>query len=257
MLNLKIINFRVILISFLLTILFFGTSISQDATEIIRKSDNHVRGNTSIVEMSMTVQRPDWTREVKMKSWEKESKLSLILITAPARDNGTSFLKRGKEVWNWLPSVERVIKIPPSMMLQSWMGSDFTNDDLVKESSIIYDYDHEVVGDSIIDNRECHKIKMVPKPDAPVVWGMIFIWITKSEYLQMRVEYYDEDSELINIMAMSEIMEMGGRVIPTVLEITPVNKPEHRTIIKYESIIFDSPIKDSFFSEQNMKRLRP
>jgi outer membrane lipoprotein-sorting protein len=247
---------RFLIFIFLLMIISFTNSKSQDATDIIRKSDEHVRGKTSIVEMSMTVQRPDWSREVVMKSWEKDGKLALILITAPARDKGTSFLKRDKEVWNWLPSVERIIKIPPSMMMQSWMGSDFTNDDLVKESSIIYDYTHEIVGDSIIENRECYKIKMIPKPEAPIVWGLVYIWISKTDFLQLRVEYYDEDKELINIMMMSEIKELGGRVIPTVLKITPVDKPQNVTLLKYESVIYDSPIKDSFFSEQNMKRLR-
>ena len=242
--------------SFIIVLFSFGNLLSQDATEIIRKADKHVRGNTSIVEMSMTVERPDWSREIEMKSWEKDTKLALILITAPARDNGASFLKRGKEVWNWLPTVERVIKIPPSMMMQSWMGSDFTNDDLVKESSIIYDYDHEVVGDSIIEGRDCYKIKMVPKPEAPVVWGLVYIWISKTDFLQMKVEYYDEDQFLINVMIMSEIKEMGGRFIPSVLTITPIDKPENKTILKYHSVVYDSPIKDSFFSEQNMKRLR-
>lgn len=247
---------KIIAICFIIFSVVVGNTAAQVATEIVRKADLHVRGTTSIVEMSMTVERPDWSREISMKSWEKDSKLALILITSPARDKGTAFLKRDKEVWNWLPTVERVIKIPPSMMLQSWMGSDFTNDDLVKESSIIYDYTHEIVGDTTMGGYDCFKIAMIPNPDAPVVWGLVNIWISKNDYLQLRVEYFDEDEQLINIMEMSGIQEMGGRIIPTLLKITPVDKPGNVTIIEYKSVVYDSPLKDSFFSEQNMKRVR-
>jgi outer membrane lipoprotein-sorting protein len=237
-------------------LIWVGVTQSQDAKEIVEKSDQHLRGNTSYAEMTMKIVRPDWSREIAMKSWSKGRDLALILITAPARDKGSAFLKRGNEVWNWMPSIERVIKIPPSMMSQSWMGSDFTNDDLVKESSIVDDYTHKLVGDSTILGRECHKIELIPKPDAPVVWGKILLWITKVDYLQLRIEFYDEDGKLMNIMEMSKIETMGGRVIPTYMEMTPADEPNHQTILEYQAVEFDKPIDDSFFSEQNMKRVR-
>jgi outer membrane lipoprotein-sorting protein len=228
---------------------------APDATEVVRRADQHLRGNTSYVEFTMKLVRPDWSREIQMKSWSKGSDRALILITAPARDKGTTFLKRGNEVWNWVPSVERVIKIPPSMMTQSWMGSDFTNDDLVKESSIVEDYTHAVVGDSTIDGRPCWTIRMTPKPDAAVVWGKVLIWISRQDDLELREEFYDEDGALVNVMEMSAVKTLGGRLLPTVLEMTPRDKPGNKTILTYEAARFNEPIDDAFFSEQSMKRI--
>jgi outer membrane lipoprotein-sorting protein len=227
-----------------------------DATAIVRRADQHLRGNTNDVEFTMKLVRPDWSREFSMKSWTKGTRYSLILVTAPARDKGTTFLKRGHEVWNWVPSVERVIKIPPSMMSQSWMGSDFTNDDLVKESSIVEDYTHTIVGDSTLEDRSCWKIEMIPKPDAAVVWGKVLIWIDKQDDLELRLEYYDEEGNRINVMRNSAIRTLGGRLIPTVMTMVPEDKPGHETVLTYEDARFDQPLDDSFFSEQNMKRVR-
>ncbi|MDZ7808203.1 MAG: outer membrane lipoprotein-sorting protein [Gracilimonas sp.] len=123
-----------------------GILQAQNATEIVRKMDEKMRGESLEAEVTMTIVRPNWSREVSMKSWSRGTEYSMILITAPARDRGTAFLKRGNEIWNWVPSVGRTIKMPPSMMMQSWMGSDFTNDDLVRESSSVTDYDHEGSG---------------------------------------------------------------------------------------------------------------
>lgn len=229
---------------------------SPDATEIVRRADQHLRGNTSYTELTMTLVRPDWSRELSMKSWSKGTHLALILVTAPARDRGTAFLKRGNEVWNWVPSVERVVKIPPSMMSQSWMGSDFTNDDLVHESSIVEDYTHTMAGDTTLAGRACWKIRMVPKPDAAVVWGKVFIWISRTDDLELRAEYYDEDGALVNVMEMSQIKELGGRLLPTVMEMIPQDKPGNKTVLTYHAARFDESMDDAFFSEQTMKRIR-
>ena len=247
------------IISFI--ILFAGLAVplvshGMTATEIIEKADKMYRGVTSYAEITMKIVKPEWSREISMKSWSKGSDYSLILITAPARDKGTAFLMRDNEVWNWIPSIERVIKIPPSMMMQSWMGSDFTNDDLVKESSIVIDYTHELLSDSVIDGRECYEIALYPKEEAAVVWGKMIVWITKTDFMQLRIEYYDEDGKLINVMTASEIKTMSGRPFPTYWEMVPVDKPGNVTILTYFVIEFDKPIKDSFFSEQNMKRIR-
>jgi outer membrane lipoprotein-sorting protein len=227
-----------------------------DATAIVARADKHQRGETSYAELTMDVVRPDWSREVSLKSWSKGRNMSLVLVTAPARDQGTTFLKRGNEVWNWVPSIERVIKIPPSMMMQSWLGSDFTNDDLVKESSIVDDYTHTIAGDSTIAGRACWEIRLIPKPDAAVVWGRVVMWITKEDDLEMRTEFYDEDETLINVMTMSDVRTIGGRLLPTIMEMQPVAKPGHKTVLTYKTAAFDEPIADSFFSEQNMKRVR-
>lgn len=231
-------------------------SYGQTAKEIIQKAEDKMQGNSNKSEMKMTIVRPDWKREVTMKGWALGREYSLILITAPARDKGSAFLKREKEMWNWQPSIDRVIKLPPSMMLQSWMGSDFTNDDLVKESSIVNDYNHSLSADTVINNLDCFKVVLIAKPDAPVVWGKIIIYIDKTEYNQHLVYYYDEDDFLINTMVLSDIKSMGGRIIPTHLEMIPADEPDHKTVIEYLKMEFDLDLEQKFFSQQNMKRVR-
>jgi outer membrane lipoprotein-sorting protein len=165
-------------------------------------------------------------------------------------------LKRGNEIWNWLPSIGRRIKIPPSMMMQSWMGSDFTNDDLVKESSIVTDYEQELAGDSTIAGYDCYRIRLVPKPAAAVVWGEIMIFISKDGDLELQADYYDEEGTLVRRMAGSEVRTMGGRTIPVHWEILPVDKPGEKTVLEYTKIDFDIDVEEDFFSIQNMKRIR-
>ncbi len=228
----------------------------QDASEIIKKVDQKMRGNSSSSNMTMKIVRPDWSREISMKGWSLGTDFSLILITAPARDQGTGFLKRDKELWNWQPTIDRVIKLPPSMMTQSWMGSDFTNDDLVKESSIVNDYDHFIRGDTTITTRDAWKLELIPKEGAPVVWGRILIYVSKDDYIELLIKYYDEDDFLINTMILSDIREMGGRMIPARMDMIPAENPEHRTVIHYNDIQFDIGISEDFFSIQKMKRIR-
>ncbi len=238
-------------------ILFFHLQANaQTATEIIQRVDDKMRGTSNKSEMKMTIVRPDWKREVTMKGWSLGTEYSLILITGPARDKGQAFLKRDNEMWNWQPSIDRVVKLPPSMMLQSWMGSDFTNDDLVKESSIVNDYTHSLEKDSIINGASVYKIVLTPKPNAPVVWGKVVCYVEKKEYNQLLVKYYDEDNYLVNTMVLSEIREMGGRLLPTKLEMIPHDNPKQRTIIEYLNQEFNIGLKESFFSMQNMKRVR-
>jgi hypothetical protein len=226
------------------------------AKEIVKKADEKSRGQTSRGEMTMTIVRPDWTRSISMKLWSKGTAYSLVYITAPAREKGQVFLKRDKDMWNWVPSIGRLIKLPPSMMMQSWMGSDFTNDDLVKESSIVVDYDQTMLGKESVRGQECYKIELMPLPDAAVTWGKIISWITVIGYNQWKAEYYDEDMNLISVMNASEIRRMGDRDIPTRLEMEPVNKKGNKTILETKSIVFDQPINDNFFSQQNMKTVR-
>ncbi|MCX2745468.1 outer membrane lipoprotein-sorting protein [Mangrovivirga sp. M17] len=237
---------------FLFPILIKG----QDAKEIVKKADMKRRGDTGKATMTITIKRPTWKREMELKSWSHGTDYSLILVTAPARDKGTVFLKRDKEIWNWIPSIERNIKLPPSMMMQSWMGSDFTNDDLIKESSIVEDYEHSLVGDSVILGRQVYKIELIPKPNAPVVWGKIYSWIDKEDFMELKTELYDEDGYLVNKIIYSDIRELGGRLLPAKMEYIPVDKDGYKTIIEYESVAYDIPITTDFFSLQNMKRVK-
>lgn len=233
--------------------------ISQNtptAKEIIKISDEKVRGLNSYAELSMKIIRPDWSREMQMKSWSKGDELALIVITAPARDRGMGFLKRGNEMWNWQPSIDRTIKLPPSMMLQSWMGSDFTNDDLVKQSSLVVDYTHKLLGKETVEGRECYMIQLTPLEDAPVVWGKVIMWIDVKEYMQLKVEFYDEDDYLVNTMLGKNIKKLGGKLLPAILEIIPEEEEGNKTVIEYLTLDFNQSQKDAFYSIQNLKRVR-
>lgn len=240
------------LLLFILPVLIFA----QDVMDIVKKADQVVRGKSNRAEMTMKIVKPDWSREFSMKTWALGEDYALIYLTAPVKDKGTVTLKRKSEVWNYLPSINKEIKIPSSMMMQSWMGSDFTNDDLVKESSFVNDYDHEISGDSTVDGRLCWKISSIPKPDAAVVWGKIISFISKDGYFQLLAVFYDEDGFAVRKMKGSQIKNAGNRVIPTVMEIIPLDKPGNRTIMTYQSIFFDEPVKPEFFSQQNMKKVK-
>ena len=229
---------------------------SLSADDIIRKADDKGRGLSSEGSITMTVIRPDWTRTITMKSWSKTKEYSLILITAPAKDKGQVFLKRKTEMWNWVPSIDKTIKIPPSMMLQSWMGSDFTNDDLVKQSSIVVDYTHKILAKENVRGMNCYKIEMIPLPEAAVVWGKVIMWITESGFDQWKAEYYDEDNKLVNVSNSSDIKKMGDREIPTHIEMVPLSKKGQKTIMQIDEMKFNTQLSESFFSQQNMKKIR-
>jgi outer membrane lipoprotein-sorting protein len=231
-------------------------AIAQTALEIIEKADAKHRGISSYGEMSMTIVRKNWTRTVEMKSWTKGSDQAMIYITSPVKEKGQVFLKRGKEMWNWMPSIDRMIKIPPSMMMQGWMGSDFTNDDLVEQSSSVKDYKHTLLGKSKVREVLCYKIELIPKEDAPVVWGKIIMWITVDGFDTWAAEYYDEDNELVNVEKAYDIKTMGDRTIPTRIEIIPVGKKGEKTILQIIDMKFNEKLEDDFFSQQNMKRIR-
>ncbi len=241
---------------FLFIVTGFLSAQAQTATEIVKKADEKARGEQAYGEMKMTIVRPNWTREITMKTWSKGDDYSLVLITAPARDQGTAFLKRKREIWNWQPTIDRAIKMPPSMMMQSWMGSDFTNDDLVKQSSIVNDFTHKLLGKETVEGRSCHKIELLPKPDAAVVWGKIIMWVDEKDYLELKVEFYDEDGYLVNTMYGKNIRTIGGRTLPTRLELVPADKTGHKTIVEQLALDFSVKLDESFFSMQNLKRVK-
>jgi outer membrane lipoprotein-sorting protein len=239
-------------------ILFCAETVSSQqltAEEIVRKMDATMRGNTLQAEMTFKTIRPTWSRTMSVKTWMKGQDFAVILITSPVKDKGVSFLKRKKEVWNWVPTLERSVKLPPSMMSQSWMGTDFTNDDLVKESSIVEDYEHTLLGDTLIRGINCYSIQMIPKPEAAVVWGKLLLYIDQKNFVEVYARFYDEDLELINIMNSYDIKMMGGRMIPTRVEMIPMDKKNQKTEIIYSNLIFDKPISDMFFTIQQLKNL--
>lgn len=231
-------------------------AFSQTADEIVRKADEKFRGKTSYSEMTIDIVRPKWSKQMTMKGWSKGDDYSVSIITSPAKEKGTVFLMRDKEVWNYMPSIDRSIKFPPSMMMQNWMGTDLTNDDLVKQSSIVTDYTKEIIGEETKEGLKCWKIQLTFKEDAPVVWGKIIIWIDKIDYMQLQTDFYDEDDYLVNQMIGSDVKVFDGKKLPSKLRVIPVDKDGQETVITYNVLKFDISIPDNYFTTNYMKRIK-
>jgi outer membrane lipoprotein-sorting protein len=227
------------------------------ATEIVKKADNKFNGEINGYSvMTMTIVRPSWQRSVEFRSWSLGKDYALTLITGPAREKGESFLKRGSEMWCWNPSVSRLIKLPPSMMSQGWMGSDYTNDDILRESSVVVDYTHEIEKDESTEGRDCWKIVLTAKENAGVIWGKQIWWVDKKDFIVMKAELYDEDGSLVRSERASELKSFDGRLLPSLLEIVPAESPGNKTILKITEMKFNVNLQESFFSQQNMKSIR-
>lgn len=246
----------ILCVTMLVAMLLPFSGNSQTGKEIVTKMNDNAYGGKLYSAMTMTIVRPKWSRTMALKSWSDGQDYSLILITSPAREKGIAYLKRAREMWNFQPTINRTIKMPPSMMSQSWMGSDFKNDDLVRQSSIVEDYTHELVGKATIDGKECYKVELTPKPEAPIVWGKVTLWIDTQNYIQLKAEQYDEDIELVQTMLGQNVKEMDGRTLATKQVLIPADKEGHKTIMEYTAMDFDANISDNFFSTQNMKRVR-
>lgn len=250
----------ILLIAFIITFFFLSpyvyTQNGITAKEIIQKATEKQNGKSSKGVMKMTIVRPDWSREITMKAWSIGTEYYMIYILAPAREKGQVFLKREQDMWNYMPSINRMIKIPPSMMMQSWMGSDFTNDDLVKVSSLVKDYDHSIIGNDTIEGFPCYKIQFDPHPDAPVVWGKIIMWVAEEDLYELKALYYDEDGNQMSKELMSDIKQMGDRKLPSHMEMIPVNKEGEKTVLDMINMEFNIEISEDFFSIQNMKKVR-
>jgi len=223
-----------------------------DVEQLIREIDQLYRSSTSYTEIEMEIVTPHWQRTLAMYGWSEGMDRTFIRITAPRKENGVATLRVGNEMWNYLPKTNKIMKIPPSMMMGSWMGSDFTNDDLVKESSLFEDYTFELIlPDSAIDSLIY--INCIPREDLAVVWGNIVIIVRESDHLPVRQEYYDEKSRLMRVMNYSNIIELGGRMIPSVLEMVPQTKEGHKTIIRYLKAEFNISLSKDTFTLRNLR----
>ncbi len=229
---------------------------NDNARDIIQKSDALMRGTTMYGQYTMTVSRPEWQRSMEFKFWSEGTEKSFILMLKPAKNKGVTFLKIGREMWNYIPKINREVKVPPSMMLQSWMGSDFTNDDLVKESSIVTDYTHALLGREQEAGFEAYKVELRPKPEAAVVWDRVVEWIRVGDYLPLRAQYFNERGELIRTLVFSEIKKMGGRIIPAKFELIEEKKPGRKTTMLLKDAVFDRPLKKTTFTKQNLRRAK-
>ena len=232
-----------------------GTTLpgqEPSAHDIVDRAEKALWGKTMQARLTMTIKTPRWERQLVLQTWVERPRRSFIRILAPAKEAGIASLRIGPEMWNYLPTVERTIKIPPSMMMQPWMGSDFANDDLVKESSMVDDYTHRIVGNDTVNGAEAYVIDAVPKPDAAVVWGRITLRIRKADFLPVREEFYDERGSLIRVLTLTNIRPIGGRTIPTRWEMRPIAKPANVTTMLLESATFDGAIPASVFTQRNL-----
>ncbi len=234
-----------------------------DARAEALRAENAMRSSRTYTEATMTVVSPRLSqpRSVSFRSWDdRGGKKSFIRILSPAKDEGTGFLKLHPNLWMYVPRVERTVRIPPSMMLQSWMGSDFTNDDLVNESSDIDDYDHRLLGlDPSVegsDGLSAYVIEYVPHEDAPVVWGRIVAWVEVEHGTPLRQEFFDESGEKLRVMSFSDVREVQGRWAPYVWKMVPLDKEGHETRVVVREFDFDADFDESVFTTRNLKSAR-
>ena len=222
--------------------------------DILDRVENLLWGKTMQGEFEMSIATPRWQRTLGLRVWMDRPRRSFIRILTPAKEAGIGSLRIGSEMWNYLPNVERTIKIPPSMMLQPWMGSDFTNDDLVKESSIINDYTHRILPTVPLDGQSVYQIEAIPKPDAAVVWGKIVYWVRSSDFVPLKQEFYSERGDLVRVMTYADVRPMGGRTIPTRWEMRPVAKPGNVTTIVMKEVAYNRPVAEEIFTQRNLQK---
>ena len=252
MLNIFKLNIGLVLLLMLLNI---PAAHGADANALVEQSFNYMRGKCSISTVIMTIHRPSWEREMTIKAWTRGQKDSLFYIESPPKDHGNGTLKRGREMWMYNPKINRIIRVPPSMMSQSWMGSDFSNNDLAKSDSLLTDYTHSIMGTEAHDGKRVYLIKSVPKPNAPVVWGMQKLKI-REDLIWLREEFYDEDLQPVKVMQTLEIQMLGGKLYPKVWRMLEVDAKDKYTELTYTSLEFKSSLPDSLFSQTSLRKDR-
>lgn len=220
----------------------------DDGVALLKKMDELFRSKTSIATMKMTITTPNWQRTLEMQSWTQGMDDTFIRVLSPRKDRGVATLKKGKEMWNFFPKINKVIKVPPSMMMGSWMGSDFTNDDLVREVSLVEEY-HVTKSES----EDTYQLTLLPKQSTVTVWGKITIIVNKADLLPLEQNYFDEKGDKIRSMSFSDIRDFSGKKMPAIMTMIPHNKSGHKTIIEYVEAEFDSQLKDNIFTLRNLQ----
>ncbi len=249
----KLLN--IIWLSGILGLILIQTAVALDADKIVKEGFNYWRGNASIGTVQMLIHREDWERTMTIKAWTRGQKDSLFYIAAPPKDYGNGTLKKGREMWIYNPKINRVVKVPPSMMSQSWMGSDFSNNDLAKSDSLLLDYDHSIIGTETHEGKKVYIIKSLPKPNAPVVWGMQRLKI-REDHIWLSEEFFDEEFQPVKIMTASEIQMMGDRLFPKVWRMQKVDEENRYTQLTYDALEFKSNLPDSLFTLSSLKQRR-
>ena len=236
-------------IAFLIVCLVSPQTLSADINprDLIQQAMNHWRGTSSYSEMTMTIHRPDWERSMSMRSWTQGEKTSLVRITKPAKDIGNGTLIKDNNMWTFSPKINRIIKIPSSMMSQSWMGSDFSNKDISKSTDIIDQYEHTLLETRQQDNHTVYLIESVPHEEAAVVWGKEIVSV-RDDFILLEQQFWDQDGILIKTMKASEVKELGGRSVASIVRMHKQETPDEWTEMSVEDINFDVSVNDTMFT---------
>ncbi|MFQ5646796.1 MAG: outer membrane lipoprotein-sorting protein [bacterium] len=241
------------------TVLFLGPSVlaaplSLKPREILDKVDDLFRGEANQGRMTMTITTAHWKRKLSLEFQNKGRDKALYRIVSPKKEKGTATLRSGKEIWNYLPKIKRVIKLPSSMMSASWMGSHFSNDDLVKQTRMADDFSYKVTHGSYKNQKAVVEITCIPHPEAAVVWGKVVVRVRKPDFLPLVILYYDEDLNLARTFTYMNVRHLGGRTLPTMIKVVPTDKPNESTVVEFQEITFDLPLEDRLFSLRNLQR---
>lgn len=249
--NLMLLTISFVLLLFSISILQ-GESRAVDAKEIVKKVDELYRSQTSEASVEMLITTPHWKRTLKMNFWSVGLDKTFIRILFPKKERGIATLRVGNEMWNFLPKTSKVMKVPPSMMMGSWMGSDFTNDDLVKEFTLFDDYTFELIEVANPEDGLVY-VKCIPREGLPIVWGYILLAVKEGSYMPIWQKYYDEKGKLMREMFFKEVKSFGKRIIPAVMELIPTHKEGHKTIVRYLEARFDIKVDKGIFSLRNLR----
>ncbi len=248
-------NRRYLIILLLLAVPAFGATESRDAREIVRDAINHWRGISSYTEMTMVIHRPDWERSMTMQAWTKGQDHSLVRVMEPKKDRGNGTLMNKKNMWSFSPKINRVIKIPSSMMGQSWMGSDFSNKDIARADDIIDEYEHRILSTEVVDGVTIYEIEAIPNENAAVVWGREVLRI-REDHVVLEQSFFDQDGEIVKILSTMEVAEMGGRTIAKRQRMAKVEQPEEWTEISVNTVDYEVELSDSLFTQSNLRNPR-
>jgi outer membrane lipoprotein-sorting protein len=227
----------------------------RDAETIVRDSINHWRGLSSRTELTMVIHRPDWERSMTMAGWTKGEDKSLVRVVEPKKDRGNGTLTIKRNMWSFAPKVNRVIKIPSSMMGQSWMGSDFSNKDIARADDILDDYEYTLLATEVVDGVETYEINATPHENAAIVWGKEVMTIT-AEHVVMNHAFFDQDGELVKVLETLEVTQMGGRTIAKRQRMHEIETPDEWTEISVESVEYGLELSDSLFTQSNLRNPR-
>ncbi|NBV51411.1 outer membrane lipoprotein-sorting protein [bacterium] len=232
-----------------------GISADLNAQQIVARGEDQMRGLSSQATMEMVISRPTYERTLSLRSWATGTERALVEILKPAKEEGVASLRVDANMWNYLPKTDQVVRVPSSLMLQSWMGSDFTNDDLMKASSLSRDYKHNIIRKGTKNQEAAVLIECKPKPSAPVVWGKVMHWARLSDFLPVHQEFFDEKGKLVRTITFSDFKTMDDRIIPTRLHIQQAGNPKEATTVTYEKIVFNKEIPMSVFSKEEIRRM--